>query len=208
MGRIARLGPLAMLLALAGLARAQEPPRDVARQALEHYQEGMTAYRAGQYDRAIELFTRAHELDPAPILLFNIGQAHFKKGNRAEALRFYRQYLVLAPDTPTREQVEARIRELEAEPEPAPAVEPPAAAPEPPPVLMPPPPPPAAAPLAAVTLADRPPPRPLHRRPLFWVVVGTVAAGAAVAVALLATRRDSSWECGDCNWSSVHVPGR
>jgi len=198
----------AAVLALASAALAQEPPRDITQQALEQYQQGMTAYRSGQYSAAIEAFTRAHALDPAPILLFNIAQAHWKKGNREEALTFYRRYLETAPDAANREQIEARIRELETPP--APATEPPPEVTTPAIHLEAVPPPAAPGHAQSPVVIASPEPRPaVYRRPLFWVVLGAVAASAAVTVALFATRRgQGSWDCADCNWSAVSVPGR
>jgi tetratricopeptide (TPR) repeat protein len=201
---------LVVLVAGVPASQAQEPSREVARQALDQYQRGTAAYRARRYDEAIAAFNRAFELDPAPILIFNIGQAQFKKGERAQALASYRRYLELEPTSTNRAQVEARIRELEAPPVIEPAPEP--ATPEALPSLttaqpIPAPPPHIQAPAIAAT---PPPPTPLLGKRMFWLVLGAVAASAAVTVALLSTRRGpGTFDCGaDCNWSTVQLPGR
>src|SRR5262245_61735798 len=151
----------AALLAAGGTAAAQRPASESpsARAAKQQFELGERAYEQGRYAEAIEAFTRAHALDPAPILLFNIAQAHWKKGDPATALGYYRRYLEADPAAPDRAQVEARIRELEAEraaessERPAPSLPPspsirapslPERAPE-------------------VQLAAAPPPPPLHR---------------------------------------------
>ena len=108
-----------VLLALLGLgaarAGAQEPDDDRRAAAKEHYAKGNTAYDLREYDRAIEEFKRAYELAPAPGLLYNIAQAYRLKGDAAEALSFYRQYLQKDPAAKNRADVEKRIAELERE---------------------------------------------------------------------------------------------
>src|SRR5262245_49495080 len=76
-------------------ARAQAP--DAATQAKAHYELGMTAYGLGHYDRAVQAFLQAYEIDPAPILLHNVAQAYWKKGDYTPALMFYRRYLEADP---------------------------------------------------------------------------------------------------------------
>jgi tetratricopeptide (TPR) repeat protein len=199
-----------------GPARAAPTAGDEAK-ARNHYKEAMTAYELGRFDQAIESFTRAHQLDPAPILLFNIAQSYRKKGDREQALSFYRRYLETNPEPATRARVDAHIRELERPPaaplSTAPAA-PPAAplstAPAAPPAAL-----PAAVPTAtsqpAVAAARQPiiltavPPsedRPLHRRPWFW---GTVGAAAVVTlVTAFALRSNRPWNCGmDCRTLQV-----
>ena len=160
---------------------------DDAAQARTHYDAARRSYDIGRFDQAIEAFTRAYQLDPAPILLFNIGQAHWKKGDSEQALLFYRRYLEADPAADNRQRVEDRIRELEARP----AKVPPLAAPAPPAVAMAGPP---------VTLTAEPPeaPPPLHRRPWFWgAAVGLL--GAATLVTVLSLRSGEPWTCGrDC----------
>jgi tetratricopeptide (TPR) repeat protein len=190
---------------------------DAATEAKAHYELGMTAYEVGHYDRAIEAFNRAYRLDPAPILLFNIAQAHRKKGDRTQAIDFYRRYLDGAPGAADREQVQARIRELEAsDPKPldataatiggAAGIDPPAAAapgtgdPGQGPGLGGPlaqPAPPLAS-LPAVDLSAAPEARPLYQRPWFWSVVG--AAAVVTIAAIFLVRPDRPWNCGsECN---------
>jgi hypothetical protein len=90
----------------------QEP--DAATQAKAHYELGMTAYGLGHYDRAVQAFLQAYEIDPAPILLHNVAQAYWKKGDHTPALMFYRRYLEADPRAKNRVQVRNRIRDLEA----------------------------------------------------------------------------------------------
>jgi hypothetical protein len=182
-----------------GPARAAPTAGDEAK-ARNHYQEAMTAYDLGRFDQAIESFTRAHQLDPAPILLFNIAQSYRKKGDREQALSFYRRYLETHPEPATRARVDAHIQELERPPA-APLSTAPAAPPAARPAAL-----PTATSQPAVAAARQPivltavPPsedRPLHRRPWFW---GTVGAAAVVTlVTVFALRSNKPWTCGmDC----------
>src|SRR4051812_40533662 len=106
------LGPLIVLASMVAPPALAQAPSELAQRALGHYQRGMSEYRSGHYDEAIEAFNRAYQVDPAPILVFNIAQAHWKKGDRELALEAYRRYLTLDPGAANRAQVEARIREL------------------------------------------------------------------------------------------------
>jgi tetratricopeptide (TPR) repeat protein len=201
----------ALVIVAAGPARADGPSAELAQRALGHYQQGVSAYRGGQYEEAIAAFGRAYEVDPAPILVFNIAQARWKKGDRELALEAYRRYLTLDPGAANRAQVEARIQELTAAPspvEPAPlplAEDRHEAEQRPLAVLLP------AEPSAGSALASEPAPRvegrrPFYRRGLFWTVVGAVAVGTAVAVAVAAHPGGGDrWSCADCNWSGARV---
>jgi tetratricopeptide (TPR) repeat protein len=193
---IARALLLSTVMVSAPLVSARGAPRaDPATQAKAHYDLGMTAYRLGYYDQAIGAFTRAHEIDPTPNLLYNIAQSYWKKGDNAQALMFYRRYLDAAPGAPDRELIQTRIRALSvpssAAPEPPPV---PAAAPASPRFAASPPPPPA----PAHTVVEDSAPPPIYRRPLFWSAVGIATLTAVVAFVWL--RPKDRWTCqaSDC----------
>jgi tetratricopeptide (TPR) repeat protein len=191
----------AVLIALfcAGADLAAQPraksPQDQAR---EQYDRGVVAYNLERFDEAIAAFSRAYELDPAPILLYNIAQARWKKGEGERAIFYYRRYLEAAPAAPNRASVEARIQELERGQRQAP----PAAASAPPPVSA------AVVPPPAYVQASAPPPAapPLYRRPWFWGGVA-VAAAATVTTVLLLSSGSTPARCTiDCNLGMVKVP--
>lgn len=144
------------------------------------FREAVELYRAGDFDTAAALLRRAHELDPEPILLFNLARALEASNQHLEAAETYARYLADAPDAADRAAIEALISNLRAraeaetsanaptpEPEPEPETTP---EPEPEPAPMPPPERPSAAP---------------------WVVlgVGVATAAAGVPVGLLARSR-------------------
>ncbi len=137
------------LLAAAPAARAQAP--DPATRAKAHYELGMTAYGLGHYDRAVQAFLQAYQVDPAPILLYNVAQAYWKKGDEEPAIIYYRRYLQADPSSKNRRRVLARIRELTARQK----IEHPA-------------PPPPPAPVATVTVRTPPAPPDPTPPPAAW----------------------------------------
>jgi tetratricopeptide (TPR) repeat protein len=176
-----------VLLLPAAFARAQaeRSPASTDNPKLQKgwalYQDGVRAYNAEDYDRAIESFQKAYALSRVPSLLYNIAQAYRRKGAGfcGPARVHYQRYLGERPDAPDRKSIEERIDELRAcqaaeeaaRPAPvAPAVPPPAPAPT---TVAPPVPARAAIPIEPA----QPKPRSLR---LVWIVGG---AGVALAVA-------------------------
>jgi hypothetical protein len=95
-----------------------EPPIDRAA-AKAAFHEGLRAFNLGQWGEAVAAFEKSYKLSGDPALLFNVAQAQRLAGHRKEALIAYKAYLRENPDTPHRELVESKIRELEASVEPA-----------------------------------------------------------------------------------------
>ncbi len=198
---------------------------DRATEAKAHYELGATAFGLGHFDRALESFERAYRLDPAPILLYNIAQAHRKLEHPTEAIAFYQKYLDAAPGAEDREAVKARIRELEgpaaaaagASADPSAKLPAPGAARTVPSGLVVNPGEGAGAQLAvavperdsaALPLGGSIAPDayardsadpPIYHRPWFWSVVG--AASLATVAAIFLLRPTDNWTCGppECN---------
>jgi tetratricopeptide (TPR) repeat protein len=213
------------LLTAAGSARAAPQPAPGRAEARADYQRGKAAYDHGAYDEAIAAFTRAHDRDPAPILLFNIAQSHWKKGEAERALSFYRQYLQEDPSGAERGRAETRIRELEAAQArgreesarqdearrveatrremTAPVATGPAAGAA---VLAV---PARVAPLPSVLEAraeEEPQRRPVYRRPWFWAAIGGLALGAAAVAVAARAGGAETWTCGDgCRFGTIMV---
>lgn len=72
-------------------------------------EQGIRQFQGGQFDAAVESFSAAHVLNPNPMFLFNIAQAHRKAGRPREALTHYQLFLRKAPDSPLRPETEAYI---------------------------------------------------------------------------------------------------
>jgi len=100
---------LALSLALAAPAGAQSMKKG----AKAFFEKGASEYNLGHFAEAIVQFEKAYEIDPAPILLFNIGQCHRQTGNKERAAFFYRRYLEQNPKAENRAEVESRIADLD-----------------------------------------------------------------------------------------------
>src|SRR4051794_36245020 len=98
---------LALQLLWARPAGAEVP------EAKNHYDRGIVQYNLGHFTDAITEFEKAYELDPSPVLLFNLAQAYRQAGDTDRAIFFYRRYTTLAPNAKNRGEVEKRIKELE-----------------------------------------------------------------------------------------------
>jgi tetratricopeptide (TPR) repeat protein len=109
------------LAALTALAPTLAAPRRAAaeteeerlKRAEELYSEGDKLYNLAEYDKAIEKFKEAYLLSKEPLLLYNIAQAYRQKGDCANALKFYKNYLREAPDAENKETVDKRVVEMD-----------------------------------------------------------------------------------------------
>jgi tetratricopeptide (TPR) repeat protein len=106
---------LAALSALAfatGAARAERPEAH-GKEAAVYFDRGALNYNLGHFQEATAAFEKAYEIEPSPILLFNIAQCQRQLGNNDRALFLYRRYLEQAPKAPNRADVTRRIAEIE-----------------------------------------------------------------------------------------------
>jgi len=101
------------LLVAIGTAAAVPGTEAGKKAARPHYEKGASEYNLGHFAESISEFEKAYEQDPAPILLFNIAQAHRQSGNNERAAFFYRRYLEQEPNAANRPEVEKRIKDLE-----------------------------------------------------------------------------------------------
>ncbi len=90
-------------------APASTGARAAARKLVD---EGIAAQDAKDYDRAIALYMRAFALDPHPLLLFNVGQAHRLAGCPQRAVPFYERYLALEPSGTQAPAAQAALAEI------------------------------------------------------------------------------------------------
>jgi len=186
-GIVAGLAIVAAMVCLAPTsalaAKAKSPAKSPEKvEAQARFEKGLKAYNLGNFPDAIVEFSKAYDLFPEPVFLFNIAQAHRQSGNSERALFFYRRYLASDPNAQNGAEVERRIHDLEA----AVAVkkDPPAATPaalvpppaSPAPSLAPPQPAPSAAPqgLSETSSTASPPGRSLRLAGLSVAAVGVV----------------------------------
>ena len=127
-GRQERWLILLALFGTAPVAHADAPARDDYRHAFlvadagtpdaraaarDHYLKGTKAFDLGRYEVAIREYVAAYELIDDAALLYNLAQAHRLAGHPRDALRFFRVYLAKTPNAENREDVEAKVAELQ-----------------------------------------------------------------------------------------------
>ena len=150
------------------------------------FEQASGAFALGKFADAAQLYERAFELKPDSALLFNAAQAHRFAGNRTRALFLYRNYVRVyglrgAPAVDdAREQILRLEKSIEDEQAAAAAAAPPKPV-EPTTART----PTAAAPtLTATPVEPRPARAPLYKKWWLWTIVGGVAAGGAVGLAV------------------------
>jgi tetratricopeptide (TPR) repeat protein len=109
---------LAMVLVLVSAPIARAQPTDPATdpttdRAKALYAEGSKSYDLREYQKAIDAFRAAYDLQPVPLLLFNTGQAYRQLNDCENARSFYQSYLRKLPDADNRVQVERFIAEMD-----------------------------------------------------------------------------------------------
>jgi tetratricopeptide (TPR) repeat protein len=90
-----------LALSLAAAPAAATPKKPTAaemKRAREHFNKGHAFHQAGNYDEAAREYEAAFKLAELPDLLYNLGQVHRLRGDKAAALGYYQRYLELAPD--------------------------------------------------------------------------------------------------------------
>ncbi len=171
------------VLSAASVARGQErtedevaPPPDTEpsdatvdladAEARALFEAGSVAFEAGDFERALEHFSRAYELSQRPRLLYNVGLAADRLRHDQQALDAFERYLDAEPNSPHRDTVEPRIHALreaiaahEREEQQA-----------------------AAARLALEQRVDEAEHQSVFSRWWFWTIVGVVAVAAAATV--------------------------
>ena len=98
--------PFTLALALAMTAAPIVARADATTQqsAGSHFERGVALYGEADYKAALTEFTRAYELAPNPLVLYNIGQAQFQLRNYAAALTTFERYLTEAGANPPHAQ--------------------------------------------------------------------------------------------------------
>jgi tetratricopeptide (TPR) repeat protein len=195
-GVVALLGVLALLMALASPARAED-----AEAGRRYFKRGQDLLKENDYRGAVRAFEAGYAAAPRVGFLLNIGNCYRKLGELSKAREHYWRFLDAAPkDHPSRPAVMDYLRQMEqieadgvsvdgaaarAAPPPPSATEPGslgATRPVPSSLAARPPEPP----VAGLTVVDTPPREQspsIFKRWWFWTLVGgAVAAGAATYV--------------------------
>lgn len=101
---------IAAVLLASGAARADDAS-DRA-EARREFNAGQAADRAHDWQAAIDHYLRANDLVPHPNTMFNLAADYERLGKLREAGAWYRRYVAAAPDSPDRDRVIRRERDL------------------------------------------------------------------------------------------------
>lgn len=88
-------------------------PRPDLVAAKQAYEEALRAFNLGQWDEAVAGFQKSYKLSGDAALLFNVAQAQRQAGHVKEAIIAYKAFLREKPETPHREMIETKLKELE-----------------------------------------------------------------------------------------------
>jgi len=95
--------------------RKPDPASRFRAEAEAHFQKGRELFAFGAYDDAIREYEAAYTLVPLPDLLFNIAQVYRTKGQRDQAIAYYRRYLEAAPHGDAADIARSHIAAMEEE---------------------------------------------------------------------------------------------
>jgi tetratricopeptide (TPR) repeat protein len=99
---------LVPILLAAGPATAADSALQEARKLTS---AAMVEYNVGRFERALELYTKAYERYPKPVLLFDLGQCHRQLGHFERALFFFHGYLREQPNASNRALAEKLLED-------------------------------------------------------------------------------------------------
>lgn len=104
-----------LLLSSVSFALAEESNRESKKisQAKAHYFSGERAYRLGEFERAVEEFKKSYDLNPLPKVLFNLGQAYYKKNDLLVAKHIFKQFVETNPNDAETGSAKQRLDEIE-----------------------------------------------------------------------------------------------
>lgn len=88
------------------------PEAEAKERARELFLQGVSAYRAGKFYDAVEIFLQTQRIYPDTQLCFNVARAYENLGNVGAALRYYRDYLRQADRPSDGEEVRETVRRL------------------------------------------------------------------------------------------------
>jgi tetratricopeptide (TPR) repeat protein len=109
---------LALLFALGGSARAEDPPlgKPKDKAALEHLTRGNNLYKVRSFDQAATEYKAGAVIEPAPIFDYNLGQCYRQLGKYEDAIWHYQQFVKTSPNTTEHNQaVQDFIKQMKAE---------------------------------------------------------------------------------------------
>lgn len=104
---------LALLAPGIALAQGEPAEQDASESARERFAAGRGSYQRGDYENAIAEWTAAYEIDPRPLILYNLSQAYERNGQLPEAANALERYLAeAAPDDEHVDVARARLHAI------------------------------------------------------------------------------------------------
>jgi len=82
--------------------------------AKQYVAAGLAAQNSGDYDTALIFYSKAYQLVPHPLLIFNMAQAHRLAGRIEKALALYAKYLAEDPSGAQAQTVRDIVAEIDA----------------------------------------------------------------------------------------------
>lgn len=85
--------------------------------AQEHFEKGAALVKLGELEKAAVELKLSYELNPVPLVLYNIAVCYDELGSYAESARYYKMYLLKTAGKPDKKQdsVKKRLEELKEE---------------------------------------------------------------------------------------------
>jgi tetratricopeptide (TPR) repeat protein len=103
----------ALLIAFLAAAGSARGDAGGLQEAKELTNRATIEYDVGKFQQALDLYSKAYEQYPIPVLLFDIGQCHKQLKNYDRAIFFYRGYLRAEPAAKNRAAVESFITDAQ-----------------------------------------------------------------------------------------------
>jgi tetratricopeptide (TPR) repeat protein len=106
---------LAAALMVTTALRAEAADKQVEERAegRRHFDDGEQYFQHGDYVHALTEYEAGYRLTRLPGFLINIAHCHRLSGDLRKARAFYRKYLLVAPTSPRKAEVEEIIRKLD-----------------------------------------------------------------------------------------------
>jgi hypothetical protein len=104
---------VALMLSVAPRAQAADKGTDERAEGRRHFDDGEQFFQRGDYVHALVEYESGYRLTRLPGFLINIAHCHRLSGDLRKARAFYRKYLLVAPTSPRKGEVEEIIRKLD-----------------------------------------------------------------------------------------------
>jgi len=84
-----------------------------ARKAKKVFKQGQVFFEKGQYQEAATRFLKAFQIDPHPVIMYNVGRAYEEGGQLVKSLQSYRKAIGLKPSPTIEQELTTKIKEVE-----------------------------------------------------------------------------------------------